>query len=171
MKSLLVGHPYIRNVLIWNKKEKKIPNLLRMLSAIRKENYDKVINVQRYAATGILTAFSGAHEKIGFDKNPVSFLFSKKVMHQFKGLHETERNHLLISHFVKAPVMRPKLYPSKQDEEKISKYIHQPFITISPASVWFTKQFPPLKWAAFMNQSNRSIFDHINGWPRRQIAV
>ena len=151
-ESLLAGHPYIRNVLVWNKKEKKIPNLLRMLGTIRKAKYDKVINVQRYAATGILTAFSGAQEKIGFDKNPFSFLFSKKVTHQFKGLHETERNHLLISHFVKAPVIRPKLYPSKQDEEKISKYIQQPFITISPASVWFTKQFPPLKWAAFMNQ-------------------
>ena len=79
-ESLLQGHPHIRRVLIWNKKEKKIPNLFKMLRAIRKEKYDKVINVQRYAATGILTAFSGAKQKIGFDKNPFSFLFSRKVV-------------------------------------------------------------------------------------------
>src|SRR4030095_4959348 len=66
-ESLLKGHPYIRKVLIWNKKEKKMQHLFRMLNFIRKEKYDKVINVQRYAATGILTAFSGAKSKIGFD--------------------------------------------------------------------------------------------------------
>src|SRR5688500_13606415 len=95
-ESLLTAHPYIRNVLIWNKKEKKMPNLLKMLRMIRREKYDKVINVQRYAATGMLTAFSGGKERIGFDKNPLSFLFSKKITHEFKKLHETERNHLLI---------------------------------------------------------------------------
>ena len=164
-ESLLQGHPHIRRVLIWNKKEKKIPNLFKMLRAIRKEKYDKVINVQRYAATGILTAFSGAKQKIGFDKNPFSFLFSRKVVHQFKSLHEIERNHLLVDHFIKVPVMRPRLYPSQQDEEKISKYIRQSFITISPASVWFTKQYPPLKWASFMNNLPDHYAIYLMGGP------
>lgn len=150
-ESLLTGHPYLTNILIWVKKEKKIAHLAKLLRAIRKEKYDKVINVQRYAATGMLTAFSGAHERIGFDRNPLSFLFSKKVRHQFSGLHETERNHMLVSHFVKEKVRRPRLHPSANDEEKISAFISKPFITISPASVWFTKQYPPLKWASFMN--------------------
>jgi heptosyltransferase-2 len=150
-ESLLTGHPYLTNILIWVKKEKKFAHLAKLLRVIRKEKYDKVINVQRYAATGVLTAFSGARERIGFDRNPFSFLFSRKVRHQFSGLHETERNHMLISHFVKEIVMRPRLYPSAHDEEKISAYIAKSFITISPASVWFTKQFPPLKWASFMN--------------------
>lgn len=151
-ESLLEGHPHLRRVLIWNKKDKKLRNLFRMLCTIRKEKYDKVINVQRYAATGLLTALSGAKERIGFNKNPLSFLFSKKVVHEFKSLHEVDRNHLLIQHFIHAPVMRPRLYPSQQDEEKIRKYLQKPFITISPASVWFTKQYPPLKWASFMNK-------------------
>ena len=151
-ESLLEGHPHVRKILIWNKKERKLRHLFSMLRTVRKEKYDKVINVQRYAATGMLTAFSGAGERIGFDKNPLSFLFSRKVEHQFKALHETERNHLLIKHFIDAPVMRPRLYPSQHDEEKIRKFTGQPFITISPASVWFTKQFPPLKWAGFMNK-------------------
>ena len=34
----------------------------------------------------------------------------------------------------------------------ISIYTGKPFITISPASVWFTKQYPPLKWAAFIDK-------------------
>lgn len=117
-ESLLEGHPYLRRILIWNKKEKKTAHLLKLLREIRYEKYDAVINVQRYAATGLLTAFSGAKRRIGFDKNPLSFLFSKKVKHQFSGVHEIERNHLLISHFTKDAVNKPRLYPSKGDEEK-----------------------------------------------------
>ena len=153
-EDLLAEHPLLRNVLIWNKKEKKIRHLLKMLFAIRKEKYDKVINVQRYAATGFLTAFSGAKEKIGFDKNPLSKFFTKRIKHIFGGasnMHEIERNHQLISHLAKEPVKRPKLYPSQADELFIQEYISKPFITISPASVWFTKQYPPLKWASFIN--------------------
>lgn len=151
-ESLLQDHPYLGRIYIWNKKEKKIPNLIKLIREIRSQKYDRVINVQRYAATGMLTAFSGAKKKTGFDRNPLSFLFSRKVKHQFSGVHETERNHLLIRDFIKEPVMRPRLYPSSYDEEKIKKYTAKPFITISPASVWFTKQYPPLKWAAFINE-------------------
>lgn len=153
-EDLLRGHPLLRNVFVWEKKEKKLRNLLRLLVAIRKEKYDKVINVQRYAATGFLTAFSRAKERIGFDKNPLNRFFTHKVKHVFGGannMHEIERNHQLIAHFVKDEVRPPRLYPSQEDELMIRRFVTRPFITISPASVWFTKQFPPLKWASFIN--------------------
>src|SRR6516165_5595920 len=95
-ESLIVNHPLLQEVLVWNKKEKKFSNLLGMLARIRKTKYDKVINVQRFAATGFLTAFSGAKETIGFDKNPFSFMFSKKIKHIIAdGEHEIKRNHEL----------------------------------------------------------------------------
>ncbi|HYM95253.1 MAG TPA: glycosyltransferase family 9 protein, partial [Chitinophagaceae bacterium] len=75
-ETLLSGHPFLHEVLIWDKTKNKRRNLWKMLRLIRKRKYDKVINVQRFAATGFLTAFSGAKEKTGFDKNPFSFLFS-----------------------------------------------------------------------------------------------
>ncbi len=150
-EGLLFGHPLLQKVIVWDKKENKIRNLLGILRMIRKEKYHKVINVQRYASTGLLTGLSGAKEKIGFDKNPLSFLFTKKVVHDFSAGHETERNHQLIRHFVDRPVARPRLYPSPADQELISQYLEAPFITISPASVWFTKQYPLLKWAALIN--------------------
>lgn len=167
-EGLLAGHPLLNHVLIWNKKENKIRNLLKLLFRIRKEKYDKIINVQRYAATGFLTAFSNAKEKIGFDKNPLSKLFTTKVRHVFGGatnIHEIERNHQLIAHFVNKEVMRPKLYPSQDDELFVRKYISKPFITISPASVWFTKQYPPLKWASFINSVPEDVEIILLGGP------
>ncbi|MFX5793369.1 hypothetical protein ABTD98_20080, partial [Acinetobacter baumannii] len=88
-------HPHINAVLIWDKQNDKYGSLLGLLLTIRKNKYDIVINVQRYAATGFLTAFSGAKQKIGFHNNPFSFLFSQVVKHEMTNrenpLHEIER--------------------------------------------------------------------------------
>jgi lipopolysaccharide heptosyltransferase II len=154
-ETLLTGHPFLHEVIVWDKQQQKLRNLWKTLRLIRKKKYDKVINAQRYAATGILTAFSAAKEKIGFDKNPFSFLFTKKVKHiisdRSSGRHETERNTDLVKHFTDVFVMKPRLYPSAGDETRAMPYKAGEFITISPASVWFTKQYPKEKWAEFIN--------------------
>lgn len=146
-EGLLKEHPFLNEVLIWNKKENKLRNLFALLKRIRKNKYDKVITLQRFASTGILTGFSNATERIGFDKNPISFLFTKKVAHDFKkNIHEVERNNKLIEDFTDAAFNKPKLYPSAKDEADILQYTHEPYVCMTPASVWFTKQYPEQKW-------------------------
>ena len=154
-ESLLAGHPLLHEVIIWNKQKHKLRNLWKTLWVIRKKKYDKVINVQRFAATGFLTAFSGAEEKIGFNKNPFSFLFTKKVKHiisnSANGKHEIERNADLVKDFTDASIAKPRLYPSTSDATKVLSYKAGGYITISPASVWFTKQYPKEKWVELIN--------------------
>ena len=152
-EGLLTDHPFLHEVLIWDKKKSKYGNLLKLLKKNKASKYDKVINVQRYATTGILTAFSKAKETIGFDKNPMSFLFSKKIKHAFtEGTHEIERNHALISAFTDSEAAKPKLYPSKNDFGKVRQYKDKPYLCVAPSSVWFTKQYPKEKWISFLNQ-------------------
>ncbi|MEO6814573.1 MAG: glycosyltransferase family 9 protein [Ginsengibacter sp.] len=151
-EGLLDGHPFIHETLIWNKKENKNKHLLQLLKKIRSNKYDKVINLQRFASTGILTAFSKADEKIGFKKNPLSFLYTKSFPHDMlNGQHEVERNNKLIEDFTDSLFTKPKLYPSKKDEERITEYISEPFVCMIPASVWFTKQYPFEKWIELIN--------------------
>jgi ADP-heptose:LPS heptosyltransferase len=168
-ESLLTGHPFLNEVLIWNKKENKTKNLWKLLFKIRKVKYDIVINVQRYGATGFLTAFSGAKITIGFDKNPFSFLFTKKINHVFdekgNGKHEIERDLELIKDLTDDIVVRPKLYPSKNDEEKTKIYKQRPYITVAPASVWFTKQYPADKWISFINKLPDNLNIYLLGAP------
>ncbi len=156
-ESLFNNHPFLNEVLIWHKKESKYKNLIKLLITIRKNKYDFVINLQRYAATGFLTAFSGAKTTIGFDKNPFSSLFSQKIKHTFrtndgKILHEIERNHLLIKAITDAQPAKPKLHPNEMDFAFVAPYQTSPYICIAPASVWFTKQFPYEKWVSFIAQ-------------------
>ena len=151
-EGLLYNHPFLHEVIIWNKKENKKKNLFRLLKKIRENKYHTVINLQRFASTGLLTAFSGAKEKIGFDKNPLSFLFTKKVKHDLDtGMHEVERNNELIRDITDDSFTPPRLYPSEENYAEIKKYAFQPYVCIMPASVWFTKQYPFDKWVDLMN--------------------
>jgi ADP-heptose:LPS heptosyltransferase len=149
-EGLLIGHPHLRNVLIWNKKESKIRNLFKMIGQIRSNRYDCLINVHRFASSGFITALSNAKLKIGFDKNPLSFLFDKKITHKIGSLHEVQRNQKLIEEFTDTVSSKPKLFPSDIDIEKVRSYQGGKYICIAPTSVWFTKQLPPEKWIDFL---------------------
>lgn len=168
-ESLFSDHPFIRKLLVWDKQTNKKKNLFRLLLSIRKENYDKVINVQRYAATGLLTALSGATERIGFDKNPLSFLFTTKVLHSFgqgdESKHEIERNNRLIQQFTDDQAFKPRLYPREQDHAAVYKYRRLPYICVAPSSVWFTKQYPKEKWIDLINQVPYDFSVYLLGGP------
>lgn len=151
-EGVFASHPFLNKVLVWDKKKNKASEILRILAEVRNERYDYIINLHRFASSGFITAFSGAKNKIGFDKNPLSFLFTKKLKHKIgDGTHETNRNHQLISTITDNTVAKPKLYPSEKDFQKVSEYKTGKYVCIAPASVWFTKQWPKHKWAELIN--------------------
>lgn len=154
-ESLFLNHPFLNSIIVWDKAKNKYKHLFELWKQIRSTKYDVVVNVQRFAATGFLTAFSKATITIGFDKNPFSFLFTTKVKHVVSNaknpLHEIERNQMLINSIASGQAMKPKLYPSNADEQSILTYITEDFVCIAPASIWFTKQFPIYKWVELVN--------------------
>jgi len=160
-EPLFNEHPFINELIIWDKKQHKYLNWFSILKKIRAKKYDVLINAQRFAATGLWTVLSSANTTIGFDKNPFSFLFTHKVKHDVAALnqnisvsevHEINRNHALISSLGVFPLAMPKLYPTKSDFEKVKLYQAEKYITIAPASVWFTKQFPLTAWVSFISE-------------------
>lgn len=166
-EGLLEGHPFLNRVLVWDKGKGKYKHLFSLLMEIRREHYDAVINLQRYAATGFLTAFSGALRRIGFDKNPLSFLFTKAVKHVLgtdeKPRHEVERNLDLIKSFTDFEPVMPRLYPSDNDFAAVAPYKDAVYICIAPTSVWFTKQFPLNKWLEFIQLLPRGLRVYLLG--------
>lgn len=163
--SLFAGHPFIHHLRVWDKKNGKYKNLFSLLKTIRKEKYDLLVNLQRFAASGFLTAFSGAKQTIGFKKNPLSFLFSQRFEHEYDNRHEIERNHQLVSAFTYSTAAKPRLYPTDADFLKVQPYKSTPYICIAPASVWFTKQFPVEKWSEFLNRIQQNLTVYLVGAP------
>lgn len=153
-ESLFQGHPYLAGLLVWDKSKAKTLRLLQLAGQIRKQRFDLVINIQRFFSTGLLTILSRAGETRGFAKNPLSFLFTRRFPHEIGegGTHETVRNQGLIADLCGPEASLPRLYPRPQDEEVAKAFADSPYISIAPSSVWFTKQWPPERWANFISK-------------------
>ncbi len=151
-EGLLANHPFISKVYVWDKKQGKYSQLLNIAKQLRAEKYDRVINLQRFASSGLLTALSGGKEKVGFDKNPLSLLFTKKVKHELDGRHEVERNIETVSDIADNQLQRPVLYPTQADFDKVAGLVTKPYVVFAPASVWFTKQLPKEQWVKLGKQ-------------------
>ena len=165
-EGLLTGHPFINTVFVWDKKQNKIKNLFLLSKQIRSNKYDTVVNLQRFSSSGILAGFSGAKEIIGFDKNPLSFLFTKKIKHEIGNeKHEVERNQQLLESLTNADASKPKLYPSKENKDAVERYKNSQYVCLAPTSVWFTKQYPKEKWVELCNQISPSLIIYLLGAP------
>lgn len=148
--TLLHNHPCAQQVLTQDKQQPKLRELRRLVGLIRQQQYDAVINIQRFAATGLLTVLSGAKWTAGFRKNPFSRLFSHRAPHQLGtepgSPHEVDRNLSLLPGWKDQPRLRPALYPSEADHQAVGVYQKQPYVVMAPASVWYTKQYPQEGW-------------------------
>jgi heptosyltransferase-2 len=151
-EALLEEHPKLRRVLIFDKSNKR-KSLLDLIKEIRKEQYDLVLNLHRFASSGLLTILSGAEETRGFSKNPFSFFYSKRFQHSVtNGQHEVDRNLSLITDLVENTQRRPQLYPRQSDLDFVSQWKNEPYYCLAPASVWFTKQAPHAVWQYVMEK-------------------
>ncbi len=154
-ESIYSNHPFLKQVLVWDKNKNKTGNLVKLLFNIRKNKYDCVINCHRFASSGFLTGFSGARHKAGYKQNPFSFLFDTNVKHFIgNSIHETERYNQLVEDFTDNKVFKPKLYPSQNDFDFVKTFQTKNYVCIAPASVWFTKQLPINKWIELCNKIN-----------------
>lgn len=163
-ETLFDSHPFLNKVLIWNKKEGKLKNLLKLIPQIRRERYDRIYNLHRFASSGILTAFGKANQSAGFSKNPLSFMFSRSVKHEIgNGKHETQRNLELLG--ITDDKVKPRLYPSPAHYKKVLEYQTAPYICIAPTSVWYTKQYPAEKWIELIDKNLREKTIYLLGAP------
>jgi heptosyltransferase-2 len=170
-ESLLSNNPHIKRVLVWDKKNQKIKNLGNIIREVRRQKFDLVINLHRFASSGIISILSGAKQVWGYDKNPLSYLFSKTFPHLISGkgqpdyLHEVDRNNQFVQALAAGVPLtrRPALFPSQQDYDFVNSYKAYPYITISPSSVWFTKQFPPEKWVEVITNIDPAVHIYLLG--------
>jgi ADP-heptose:LPS heptosyltransferase len=163
---LISNLPFINHVWIWEKKNQKTKNLIKLIRQIRNEKYDLVVNLQRFFSSGLMTAFSKGEYKVGYNKNPLSFAFTKSFEHVIGfGKHEVERNQELIASFTDDKYELPTLKLPEALTSIADKFINEPFICIAPASVWYTKQFPKAKWVEFIHKVPMDVKTIVLGAP------
>jgi ADP-heptose:LPS heptosyltransferase len=161
-ESVIQGLPTLEKTWIWDKKGGKTRNLLKLISELRKIDFDVVFNLHRHFNSGLVTAMMKAPLKVGFKQNPLSFLYSHKVNHRIPHFpednekvtwHEVQRNLQLlkvlnpaykINHESKR--YKPELPLVPKNFEKIQPYLGEDYFVVAPASVWFTKAWSESKY-------------------------
>jgi heptosyltransferase-2 len=167
-EGLVEGHPFIRTLHVWDKKGGKYRELVRLVRTLRAARYDHVVNLQRHFTTALLTVLSGAGETAGFAQNLLSRLFTRRLPHVMSGsavgVHEVDRDLSLVAHLTGSTVrVKPRLYPRPKDFERTR--IDEPYVTISPTSVWFTKQLPGERWVEVIDRIDPATRVFLLGGP------
>lgn len=151
-KSILENNDSVRKVFDWNKKSRKYRNMFAVITKIRKEKYDLLINLHRFVSSGFISTFSASKKIIGYSSNPCSILFSKRFKHEMNNVHEIERNLSLLKLLLpKAKLAKPYINPEYLDLD-LYEIKNKPFITISPGSLWYTKRLPLLTWKKMISE-------------------
>jgi lipopolysaccharide heptosyltransferase II len=151
-ESVIQGLPTIEKTWIWDKKGGKTRNLLKLISELRKIDFDMVFNLHRHFNSGLVASLMKSPFKAGFRQNPMSFFYTRKINHQIpdpRGWHEVQRNLELIPDCKivdNSKIYKPELPLQDKNFKKVEAYISEKFFVIAPASVWFTKAWSEEKY-------------------------
>ncbi len=161
-EAVLKNNPDIRQLIVYDKRaDGKIGKLFRMISKVRRQKYDIIICPHRSFRSALITQFSGAKLRIGFNKNSLSNLLTSRVYYN-KESHEIERNLDLVRAIPKInfdeskKILQPALFPSNEDIKFVTELLNTPHsirsthsihstVSFAPCSKWFTKQLPENK--------------------------
>ena len=154
---LVLGHPNIHRVLTFDK-SRKWREILRLVRANRATRYDFIVNLHRFASSGLIAVLSQT-KTIGFDKNPLSRFYTLKLPHPIsKGIHEIDRNFTLIAALGVTHLVKPSIVPSEDAMKNVREYQETPYVCFAPASVWATKQLPMEKWVELSKKQDLLIY-------------
>lgn len=150
-KNLLETNPHIRNLIIYDKREKDrgIRGIFKFSKFISSEKYTICITPHRSLRSAILTRSSGATLRIGFDLTAWKGAFTHLVFYK-TDIHEIERNLSLLNTLgIKSDRIPPVLYADNEDVVHVNKVLNDAGIknnstplALAPGSIWPTKRWP-----------------------------
>lgn len=154
--SLIVkSSKYVDNAIVYDKygRDKGYSSFRILSNRIKFRRYDAIISPHRSFRSTLLSYFSKSELTISFDNSALSFLYNKRIPYK-RNIHEIQRNLMLLEPLgiKETEIIRPELTISEEDKKVVELLLkkfniseNEPYITIAPGTIWFTKQFPAHK--------------------------
>ena len=158
-ENVYLNDPDITRILVYDKKgsQKGLINLIRIIKSIRKNKYDIVISPHRSARSSLISYFSKAVKRAGFNKNALAFLYNVRINYD-KDIHEVDRNlNLIKSLFSIDKKNTLNMHNSNEDKEKAISVIrdnlweNERILGMAPGSEWESKRWPAEKFKEIIN--------------------
>jgi len=158
-KDILVGHPDIDEIIVYDKKGKDrgIFNLFKLAKKIREKKYDTVLIPHPSFQSGFLAYLSGIKKRVGFCNSAGRFFLTKCIPFD-KDKCQLERYLDLMQYFgFELEKEKTKIYIDKKSDEYADSTLDPStssgqvaqgrYFGINPGSVWATKRWLPERYA------------------------
>jgi lipopolysaccharide heptosyltransferase I len=164
-KEVVLGNPILNQVIVYDKKyklglppTKRVRENIKFISNIHNQAYDLVIDFFGNPRSAIITWFSGAKTRVGYNFRLRRLAYNKVVKSRAKELHEAEW-HLDALEALSIPVLSKSLNfevgtGSKKFADSFWKEQNlnqRNVIAVNFSGGWSTKQWPLENWANVVN--------------------
>ena len=151
--SVLKGHPAVRQVIVYDKRDAHagLFGVTTMAVRLRKARYDSAFLAQGSLRSAALAFLARIPDRIGFATSAGSWLYTTKVPYR-DDLHHAARLLLLSRPNGREPTAeetRPTLAPGSAEREMVDDLLQrngvapgERLIALAPGSVWATKRWP-----------------------------
>ena len=149
---LFEGVDFIDEVIVFDKRgsEKGIGGTISFAKKIREKKFDLVFSPHMSFRTSAVMFLSHIPERVGFVESALSIAYTQSCAKDLT-YHEVDRYLLLYDrHFNEFPgeVIMPEVYLDKDKAEEYRKELPEKLVGINAGSVWQTKKWPAVKFAA-----------------------
>lgn len=153
-KEALLRCPYIDELLVVDlkNKDKGLRGLSNISRLLRKKNFDVVIDLQNNKASHLLSFFSLALDRFGYDNKKFSFLLNHRIPDEKPAMDPvTHQFRVLKMLGIDLRDNRLELWPSREDEEYVENFLNKEWlsadqkivgINVSASKRWLTKCWP-----------------------------
>jgi heptosyltransferase-2 len=147
--EILKSHPDISELLVYDKhgKQKTFSAFVHFKNELRDRKYDVVLCPHRSLRSCLLTKFSRAEVRVGFDNSAMKSCFTDSLPWRF-GVHEVDRNLSLLKPLgINIRSELPKICPADENVDEADRFlvghkVQAPFAVVAPGTIWQTKRYP-----------------------------
>ncbi|MEO8194312.1 MAG: glycosyltransferase family 9 protein [Gemmatimonadales bacterium] len=151
--SLVRGHPSVDEIIVFDR-SKKIAGMRDAIDSLRSRRFDLLIDLQVYFKAGVITGFSGARRRIGFDRaraRDANWLFTTERIPPHPVQHVQDQYFEFLRHLhIEPEPVRWGLGPWENEREwrrGFTSQFDRPIASIVVATSKAEKDWIPERWA------------------------
>ena len=140
---LLKNNPYVKEIIIDEKRKNIILSTLQLIKRIKSKHYDLAISPHSSFRTHLILYLSKIPERIGFNRGSAKWMLTKRIEHPV-GPHKIVKNLGLLKLLSDREFdLQTELFPSEKDKQKAEELLKplsgKTLIAIASGSIWKTK--------------------------------
>ncbi len=151
--TLVRGHPAVDEIILFDR-SKGAAGMREVISELRSREFDLLIDLQVYFKAGVITAFSGAKRRLGFDRaraRDANWLFTTERIPAHPVQHVQDQYFEFLEHLgiISVPIqwgLGPRGLELEWQKDFVSQF-ERPIASIVVATSKPAKDWIPARWA------------------------